>query len=426
MATTTSPSLAQHASPAVTREQIEATIRSLQPFERVMIRLLMLQYLDPTHDDVTFMAQERSEPNMKAGHKFGGFAVGTDRKIILPREWITAIEHKVQQYASQVRDHRKRLDLQISFMTDYLQGLERETQAIETLLITACGFDGASLEELRLQARQALITYALRKLSARAEKQEVEEDAYLKERLSLEYQAQHRRRDRFKKRLEQMLQERRVVMLSSLSDEHLATIWGIAQGPILSRRVKAIQRYVNALALTLNAPLQEGQFAAAVNAGLGSRMAGGNKNEGVGTKTLEIKEDLWSKTLQSLPPAPAPLEPKPCEHDGGGKVLAGLLRSLATYLMSEEDESKLWTRTNQCLPCLLRLRNIQEEAYVVDETAESVIERVRARTMMPRKDEPQAPPVEDPEVAAAKLADLEERLRPFIGTNVLPVGAKTW
>jgi len=98
MATTTSPSLAQqHAPPVVTREQIEATIRSLQPFERVMIRLLMLQYLDPTHDDVTFMARERSEPNMKAGHKFGGFAVGTDRKIILPREWITAIEHKVQE-----------------------------------------------------------------------------------------------------------------------------------------------------------------------------------------------------------------------------------------------------------------------------------------------------------------------------------------
>ena len=69
------------------------------------------------------------------------------------------------------------------------------------LLISACGFDGASLEELRLQARQALITYALRKLAARAEKQELEEDAYLKERLSLEYQAQHRRRTRFDSRV---------------------------------------------------------------------------------------------------------------------------------------------------------------------------------------------------------------------------------
>jgi hypothetical protein len=34
--------------------------------------------------------------------------------------------------------------------------------------------------------------------------------------------------------------------------------------------------------------------------------------------------------------------------------------------------------------------------------------------------------VEDPEIAAAKLADLEERLRPFIGTNIVPEGAKSW
>jgi hypothetical protein len=190
--------------------------------------------------------------------------------------------------------------------------------------------------------------------------------------------------------------------------------------------VKAIQKYVNALATTLNAPLQQGQFAAAVNAGLGSRMSGGSKNDGVGTKTLEIKEDLWSKTLLSLPPAPAPSESKPCEHDGGGKTLIGHLRSLAIYLMSEEDESKLWVRTNQCLPCLSQLRRVQEEAYTVDEPAESVIERVKARTTMPRKDEPQAPAVEDPEVTAAKLAELEERLRPYIGTDILPEGNRSW
>src|SRR5207245_3521882 len=114
----------------------------------------------------------------------------------------------------------------------------------------------------------------------------------------------------------------------------------------------------------------------------------------------KIAGGRWPKRVRPQHPGPAREESKPWEAGGGGKVLAGLLRSLATYLMSEEDESKLWTRTNQCLPCLLRLRKIQEEAYVVDETAESVIERVRARTMMPRKDEPQAPPVEDPEVDA--------------------------
>jgi hypothetical protein len=423
MPTTAPPSPPQQSQTGISREQIDVAIAGLQPVERVMIRLLMLQYLDPAPEDITFMAQERSEPQMKAGHKFGGFAMGADRAVVLPKEWITAIEHKVQQYASEVRQHRQRLDLKIAILSEYLEGLERESEAIETLLVTECGHSQDSLKELASQARQAVISYGLRKLAARAEKKEVDEAAYIKERLSLEYQAHQRRRDRFKKRLEQTLQERQVVMLSSLSDEHLATIWCIAKGPLLSRRVKAIQRFVNALAATLNAPLQGGQFAAAVNAGLGSRMAGGNKNEGVGTRPLAIKEDLWSKALLSLPPATAPAQPKPCEHDGGGKALVGRLQSLAAYLMSEEDEGKLWTRSTQCLPCLLRLRSIQEASSTQEV---DVLYNIKVRATMPRKDEPQAPVVEDQEAAAAKLADLEERLRPYIGTDILPEGNARW
>jgi hypothetical protein len=423
MPTTAPPSTTQQSHTGISREQIDMAIAGLSPVERVMIRLLMLQYLDPTPEDITLMAQERCEPNMKAGYKFGGFAVGPERTIVLPKEWITAIENKVRQYASEVRNHRQRLDLQIAFLTDYLQGLERETEAIETLLVTECGDSPDSLKELRVQARQALISYGLRKLAARTEKQEIEETAYFKERLILEYQAHYRRRDRFKKRLEQTLQERQAVTLSSLSDEHLATIWCIAKGPLLSRRVKAIQKFLSALAAVLKAPLQEGQFAAAVHAGLGSRMAGGNKNEGIGTSPVAIKEDLWSKALLSLPAAAAPAQPKPCEHDGGGKVLVGRLGSLAGYLMSEEDESKLWVRTAPCLPCLLRLRSIQEasSAQEVD-----ILYNIKVRATMPRKDEPPAPVIEDPEAAAAKLADLEERLRPYIGTNVLPEGSRSW
>jgi hypothetical protein len=423
MPTTASAGPAQHADSGISREQIDMAIAGLSPVERVMIRLLMLQYLDPAPEDITLMAQERCEPNMKAGFKFGGFAVGADRVIVLPKEWITAIENKVRQYASEVRDHRHRLELQIAFLTDYLQGLEREIGAIETLLVTECGETPDSLKDIRAQARQAIISYGLRKLAARAEKQEIEETDYLKERLSLECQAHLRRRDRFKKRLEQTLQERQAMTLSSLSDEHLATIWCIAKGPLLSRRVKAIQKFVNALAAVLKAPLQEGQFAAAVHAGLGSRMAGGNKNEGIGTSPLATKEDLWSKALLSLAPAAAPAQPKPCEHDGGGKTLVSRLRSLAGFLMPEEDESKLWVRTAQCLPCLSRLRSIQE-ASLAQEV--DVLYNIKARATMPRKDEPQAPVVEDPEAAAAALADLEERLRPYIGTNVVPEGNRSW
>ena len=54
----------QHASSGFAREHIDAAIASLQPLERVVIRLLMLQYLDPTPDDIICLAKERCEPNM--------------------------------------------------------------------------------------------------------------------------------------------------------------------------------------------------------------------------------------------------------------------------------------------------------------------------------------------------------------------------
>jgi hypothetical protein len=409
---------------ALSPESIEAAISSLQPVERVMIRLLLLQYLDPTPQDVAFMARERAEPQMKAGSKFGGFALAADRSVILPKEWIVATDNRVKQYASQIREHRNRMDLQLALIEDYLEGLRLELEAIETLLTTECGHSQETLSELRAQAGQAAIGYALKKLAARAEKQAIDEAAYVNERLGLEYQAHSRRRDRFKKRLAQAAQERHALMMSSLSDEHLATIWSIAKAPILNRRVKAVQRYVSALAAVLKAPLAGTQFAAAVNAGLGSRSPGGSKNEGIATTAPVFKEDLWSKTLQSLPPALSPTEPKPCEHDGAGKVLLGRLRSLVTYQLSEEDENKLWLRTSQCLPCLTKAREAQQEAAMIGQPADAIAERIRARTVFPRKQEaePAAPPVS----TAPAGKDLEEILRPFIGSDAGQEGAKTW
>ena len=410
--------------PALNRETIESAISSLQPVERVMIRLLLLQYLDPTPEDLVFMARERAEPQMKAGSKFGGFALAPDRSVLLPKEWIVATENRVKQYASQVREHRNRLDLQLSLMEDYVEGLRLELEAIESLLTSECGHTQETLSDLRAQGRQAPIGYALKKLAARAEKEAVEEAAYFNERLSLEYQAHSRRRDRFQKRLAQAAQERHALMMGSLSDEHLATIWSIAKAPILNRRVKAVQRYVSALAATMNAPLAGTDFAAAVNAGLGSRSPGGSKNEGIATTTPVVKEDLWSKTIQSLPPAPSPTEPKSCEHDGGGKALLARLRNLVTYQVAEEDESKLWLRTAQCLPCLLKARAAQHEAAVVGQSPEAVIERIQGRIVLPRKQEaePAVPQAPSPPVGK----DLEEVLRPFIGSDAGQEGAKSW
>lgn len=419
-------------SPAtLTRKHIEAAIATLQPVHQVMIRLLFLQYMEPTQDDITFMARERAEPNERAGGygstRFGNAPVPRRQMTVVPKEWIDAIELKVRQYRAQVCGQRLRFDLQVGFMTDYSDGLRSELEAMETLLRTECGNAPETLEDLRAQAKLAPVSYALRKLAARAEKQEIDEADYLRERLSLECQAHIRRLDRFKKIFERTVLERHAFEMTSLSDEHLATIWGIAKGPLMARRVKAIERFVGAMAATMKGGLNEAAVAAAVNAGLGKRLAGGSKNDGISSKPLGIPGDPWSRALQALADEPvAPFTPKPCDHDGGGKTLVAKMRNFTGYRLGEEEEIKLWDRTVQCLHCLTLLRTVQQESGTIGLAADEVLARVKTRTAMPRKEaaEPVAP--QSPAPPEEKTQDLEEILRPFIGTDAGQKGASTW
>ncbi len=413
---------------ALTRAQVETAIAALQPVQRVMVRLLLLAYLDPTPEDIAFMARERSEPNMRAGLKQGGRSqIAHDKISGLPKDWIVAVENKVRQFQTQVRGQLIRLNLLADFLTDFLAGLQLETTATEQLLTSECEVGPESLEDLRAQAKLSPLSYALKKLAARADKGEIEEADYLRERLSLEYQARLRQRDRFKKRLNLVLLERPASMLSSLSDEFLAEIWCIAVGPITNRRVKAVQAYVNALASTLKSGLDAASFAAAVNAGLGPRLAGGSKNEGIGSKSVDLSGDLWTQTILALAAdSIPPITPKPCEHpEGGTKSLTAKLRSLAIYELGEDEEVKMWPRTVLCLNCLTVVRAAQQESGIVGRSLDEVVARVKTRSAFPRKEA--APAAQEAAPAPeAEALDLEERLRPFIGDDAGQVGAKSW
>ena len=413
---------------ALTRAQVETAIAALQPVQRVMVRLLLLPYLDPTPEDIAFMARERSEPNMRAGLKQGGRSqIAHDKISGLPKDWIVAVENKVRQFQTQVRGQLIRLNLLADFLTDYLAGLQLETTATEQLLTSECEVGPESLEDLRAQAKLSPLSYALKKLAARADKGEIEEADYLRERLSLEFQARLRQRDRFKKRLSLVLLERQASMLSSLSDEFLAEIWCISVGPITNRRVKAVQAYVNALASTLKSGLDAASFAAAVNAGLGPRLAGGSKNEGIGSKAVDLSGDLWTQSILALAADPIPpITPKPCEHpEGGTKSLTAKLRSLGIYELGEDEEVKMWPRTVLCLSCLTVVRAAQQESGIVGRALDEVVARVKTRSAFPRKEAAPAAQEAAPSPEAEAL-DLEERLRPFIGDDAGQVGAKSW
>jgi len=422
--TTTAPSQT-----ALTRAQIETAIAALQPVQRVMVRLLLLAFLDPTPEDIAFMARERSEPNMRAGLKQGGKSqVAHDKISGLPKDWILAVENKVRHFQTHLREQLTRLNVLADFLTDALTSLQQEITATEQLLASECEMSPESLEDLRAQAKLSPITYALKKLAARADKGEIETADYVRERLSLEYQARLRQRDRFKKRLSLALLERQATVLSSLSDEFLAEIWCIAVGPITNRRVKTVQAYVNTLASTLKASLDAAGFAAAVNAGLGPRLAGGSKNEGIGSKPLDLSGDLWTQTLLALAADPIPLlTPKPCAHpEGGTKSLTAKLRSLPIYELGEDEEVKMWPRTVQCLNCLTVVRAAQQESGIVGRALDDVVARVKTRTAFPTKETPATAPVEAPASQDKTAAEVEELLRPFIGDDAGQVGAKSW
>ena len=432
----TSASITAPPNPTLTREQIETVIASLQPVQRIMIRLLLLPYMTPSPDDIFFMARERTEPNMRAGGNiataFGGNVDIRREKINgVPKNWLVSVEYRALQYQAQLRENLVRLNLLTDFLRDCLTGLQPEIAAMEHLLSTACEMSQESLDDLRAQARLSPLTYALKKLAARADKQEVEEEDYRRERLSLEYQAHLRRRDRFKKRLDQITVERQAALLSSLSDEFLSEIWGLAVGPVRNRRVKAIQAYLSALATALHASPDQASMTAAVNAGIGPKLAGGSKNEGVGSKPVDLAGDLWSLTVHALAAElMSSAAPKPCTHpEEGTKSLAAKLRGLATYELGEDEEVKIWARTAQCFNCVTALRATQQESGALDRQTEEILSQVKTRTAMPRKETPEAAQEKAKVVHEEAGLSLDERLRPWIGDDAGETGGRgsqTW
>lgn len=422
--------------PTLTRKQIEAVIGSLQPVQRVMIRLLLLPYMSPTTDDIFFMARERTEPNMRAGGNIAtafGHNLDIRREKIngVPKDWITSVEYRARLYQTQLRDNLVRLNLLADFFQDYLDGLQPEIDAMEQLLSTECEMAQESLDDLRAQAKLSPLTYALKKLAARADKQEVEEEDYRRERLSLEYQAHLRRRDRFHKRLTQIKVERQAALLSSLSDEFLAQVWGLSIAPIRNRRVKAVQAYINALSSVLKTSLDPAGLTAAVNAGIGPKLPGGSKNEGFGSNPVDLSGDLWSLTVHALAAElMSSTAPKACAHpESGTKALAAKLRGLATYELGEEEEVKIWARTVPCFNCVTALRTAQQESGLPARPAEEVLAQIKTRTAMPRKESPEAAQEKAAVAPEETGLSLDERLRPWIGDDAGETGGRgsqTW
>src|SRR5919201_1738853 len=93
----------------LTPERIETTISSLPPRSRIMLRLLLLQYLDLTSEDIDQIAVDRPDPRMLAGMK--------KTTSLITQDTLRSISSRVEQYRSRMRQKRERISLEIECLT---------------------------------------------------------------------------------------------------------------------------------------------------------------------------------------------------------------------------------------------------------------------------------------------------------------------
>jgi hypothetical protein len=363
----------------LTVEDIQAVIAALPPQARVMHRLLLLQYLDVTEEDIAYLAADRPDPRMLAGNK------KTTQQVT--KDALQGVSDRVDQYRRRVRHRRERGALQVDCIVRLTRLLDARAAAAERLLASRFGLGRDAIAEIGAQARTAVPKPALRALQRRWEQDEVAEEDYRKERLILEYQAILRRLDRERRRLEMAKREIELRKVSPLQDHEIAHIWGIPLGTLAARKVKALHQYLEALQ---------------------SRLA---RAAPAGRQAVTVPLDLWKETFLVLSEQPVPRTA--AGYDGLEGTEETLMEKLAAYLagtLPEEQEARLWNsmvqdalpnaETGDQLRSLFALQRLLALLSEADTAPDAVEEELLAR-IAPAAKEP-VPPVATEEKAPSE------------------------
>src|SRR5581483_11116395 len=140
--------------PVLTQEQILATIEALPIQGRIMLRLLLLQYLDVTDEDIQYMAADRPDPRFNAG--------GKPATPYISQETLQGIADRVAQYRTRTRQRRERLKLQIDCLQKLVTISEAQVTLAGELLTKRFGLTPAAVDELKRHARTAVPKPVLR------------------------------------------------------------------------------------------------------------------------------------------------------------------------------------------------------------------------------------------------------------------------
>ena len=206
----------------LTFELIEAVVETLPIQSRIMVRLLLLQYLEPSEEDVQFIVEDQPDSRFLAGDQ-------PKKKLSLVAATYEVTE-RINQYSGFLRQKRERPWLQVECLKKQIALADLTILAAEGLLTSKFHVDRAVLKERRKTAVSALPRPEIRRLERALELEEISEDDFHRERLLIEFQTLLRRRERQRRRLTNAEREYELSGLSPLQDHEVAHIWGHPTG----------------------------------------------------------------------------------------------------------------------------------------------------------------------------------------------------
>ena len=375
-------------------EQVEAVIKDLPVQGRIVLRLLLLQYLDVTAEDIEYMAVDRPDPRFQAGTQ--------PKTPIVSREALQMIADRVEQYRSRGRRKRERTWLQMECLQKQIGRSESFCSLAKQLLVSRFGVDSDRVQELKKQARTALSKPALRTLELKWEKGEIEEEDYRRERLSIEYQTRLRKLERERKRLETVEREHAIGAGVPLQDHEIAHIWGIPASSLAGRKLKYLNQYLQSLQAKVRASTSATDQAALPPV------------------------DLWKDTFAAL--AARPIEHSVATYDGLEKTEEALLEKLRAFAdgtFPEEIETRFWltivqessqlTEYGTRLQSLFALQRLAAILAEMDTTPNALEQELLSR-ISPKPKLAAGEPLEEKKTEAPQLSEMGEHvLKSFTG-----------
>ena len=295
----------------LTSELIESVIETLPVQSRIMVRLLMLQYLEPSEDDVQFIVEDQPDSRFMAGDQ-----PETKKSLVAATR---EVNERIAQYSGFLRQKRERPWLQVECLKKQVALTDLTIRAAEGLLTSKFHVDRAEMKDRKQSAMSALPRPEIRRLERALEQEEIAEDDYQRDRMLIEYQTLIRRRERQRRRLKNAEQEYELSGLTPLQDHEVAHIWGIPLGSLSARKVKALTRYLSALQARLE---QEAEAAG----------------------PEQVQSDIWRETFRVL-------SRKPSQRSivtfipGIERTEEALIEKLKTFAdgtMPEAAESGFW------------------------------------------------------------------------------------